>query len=67
MNNDRAAIVVRTWIMPIIASAFATYPELDVAEVLACCRVALEMRLREEFENIAQQQAREHNDAQTSA
>jgi hypothetical protein len=67
MNNDRAAIVVRTWIMPIIASAFATYPELDVDEVLARCRVALEMRLREEFENIVQQQAREHNDAQTPA
>lgn len=59
MNNDHAAIVVRTWIIPIIASAFATYPELDVAEVLACCRVALETRLREEFEDVARTAANE--------
>ena len=35
--TDRAEIVVRTWIVPTIAAAFETYPELDVADVLDRC------------------------------
>lgn len=54
--TDRAEIVVRTWIVPTIATAFKeTYPELDVADVLGRCVTALTERLREEFREERQQ------------
>jgi hypothetical protein len=53
--TDRAEFVVRTWIVPTIAAAFETYPELDVADVLDRCVVALTERLREEFREERQQ------------
>jgi hypothetical protein len=59
MRNDRAAVVVRVWVLPTIAAAFENHPQLDVDEVLALCRVALEQRLREEFEDVARQAANE--------
>ena len=55
-SKDRAEIVVRTWIAPTIATAFKeTYPELDVADVLDRCVMALTERLREEFREERQQ------------
>jgi len=54
--TDRAEIVVRTWIVSTIATAFKeTYPELDVADVLDRCVTALAERLREEFREERQQ------------
>lgn len=54
--TDRAEIVVRTWVVPTIAAEFkATYPELDVADVLERCVPALTERLREELQEERQQ------------
>jgi hypothetical protein len=53
--TDRAEIVVRTWIVPTIAAACETYPELDVADVLDRCVAALTERLREAFRAERQQ------------
>ena len=49
MKPDHVSIVVCTRIIPIMAAGFETYPELDVAEILALCQPALEVALREEF------------------
>jgi hypothetical protein len=49
VTNDRATVVVRTWVLPTIAAAFENHPQLNVSEVLALCHTALEQRLREEF------------------
>jgi hypothetical protein len=44
--KDRADVFVETWIIPTVAAAFETYPELDVAEVLKLCAPALAEELR---------------------
>jgi hypothetical protein len=49
MTHDRATVVVKTWVIPIIAAAFADHPQRGVGEVLALCRAPLETYLREEF------------------
>jgi hypothetical protein len=55
-QEDRAEIVIRTWILPTVAAAFKeTHPELDVADVLDRCAAALTERLREEFHEERQQ------------
>jgi hypothetical protein len=59
MTHDRATVVVRTWVIPIIAAALRNHPQLDVSEVLGPCRAPLEQRLREEFEDVARQAASE--------
>jgi hypothetical protein len=48
-SQNRIVIIVQTRIVPIIQAGFDTYPELDVPEILALCRQALEDALREEF------------------
>ena len=50
--TDRAVIVVRTWIIPTIAAAFESYPELDVADVLDRCTAALTEKLLDEFADV---------------
>jgi hypothetical protein len=47
-----ARVIVRTAILPVIAAAFETYPELDVEEVLALCVPALVERLAFELTEI---------------
>jgi hypothetical protein len=54
--KDRAETVVRTWTIPTIATAFETYPELAVADVLDRCAAALTEKLLEEFREERQQQ-----------
>lgn len=49
MKPDRVSVVVQTRIIPIIAVGFETYPELNVAKILALCQQALKDALREEF------------------
>jgi hypothetical protein len=51
-SKDRADIFAKTGIIPVIAAAFETYPELDVPEVLALCVPALAENLREEFYDV---------------
>jgi hypothetical protein len=41
----RARVIVKTVILPVVAAAFETYPELDTDEVLALCAPALTDRL----------------------
>jgi hypothetical protein len=50
--KDRADIFVATWIIPTVATAFETYPELDVAEVLKLCAPAPSQELRREFRDV---------------
>ena len=45
----RARGIVRFSILPTIAAAFETHPELDVAEVLRVCEPALTYTLAHEF------------------
>jgi hypothetical protein len=52
--KDCADIFVSTWIIPTIATALETYPELDVAEVLQLCAPALSQELRREFRDVRQ-------------
>jgi len=46
---DHAERIVRHGVLPIIAAAFETYPELTGDEILELCVPALADRLREEF------------------
>jgi hypothetical protein len=47
--RDRADIFATAQIIPVIAAAFETYPELDISDVLALCVPALADALRAEF------------------
>ena len=44
-------------IIPTIAAAFGSYPELDVADVLDRCTAALTEKLRDEFADVQRQAA----------
>jgi len=50
-----AASFVKHVIVPTIAAAFETYPELDVAEVLSLCAPALTDELAREIRDARQQ------------
>jgi hypothetical protein len=50
--KDRADVFAETGIVPVIAAAFETYPELDVTKVLELCLPALAEGLRWEFRDI---------------
>jgi hypothetical protein len=50
--KDHADTFVETSIIPTVAAAFETYPELDVAEVLKLCVPALSEELRREFRDV---------------
>jgi hypothetical protein len=51
-RDMHARVIVRTVILPVIAAAFETYPELDIDEVLARCVPALVERLTFELTEI---------------
>jgi|GraSoiStandDraft_29_1057270.scaffolds.fasta_scaffold1603968_2 hypothetical protein len=53
--EHRAASFVKRVIVPTIAAAFETYPELDVAEVLSLCVPALTDELAREMRDARQQ------------